>query len=70
MIIGGPAIVVIASLVTYYLAASNPNEIVSENYQPKVDPNAPVESLRKESSTAPAMMGRNHATTGVVPAQK
>ncbi len=71
MIISGPAIVVVAGFITLYLAMSRPNEIVDENtFQPGRQSDQSIESRRKESGQAPAMMGRNHATTGIVPAAK
>ena len=71
MIIAGPAIVVVAGFVTLYLAMSRPNEIVSdENYQRTRQSDQSIEARRKESSEAPAMLGRNHAATGIVPPAK
>ncbi|MDD2808902.1 FixH family protein [Rhodoferax sp.] len=71
MVIAGPAIVVVASFVTYYLATSRPNEIVSNDaYKPQRQSDQSIEARRKESGEAPALQGRNHATTGVVPATK
>lgn len=68
MVIAGPAVVVVASFVTLYLAMSRPNEIVSdESYQPSRQSDQSIEARRKESSHAPAMLGRNHAATGIVP---
>jgi hypothetical protein len=71
MIIAGPAIVVVASFVTLYLAISRPNEIVGDDsYQPSRQSDLSIEARRKESSQAPAMLGRNHAATGIVPPAK
>lgn len=71
MIIAGPAIVVVAGFVTLYLAMSRPNEIVSdESYQQTRQSDQSIEARRKESSAAPAMLGRNHAATGIVPPAK
>jgi hypothetical protein len=71
MIIAGPAIVVVAGFVTLYLAMSRPNEIVNDDsYQPSRQSDQSMEARRKESSQAPAMLGRNHAATGIVPATK
>jgi hypothetical protein len=69
LIIAGPAIVVVASFVTFYLAVSRPNEIVNENtYRPGKTTDQSIQARREESSLAPAMQGRNHAATGIVPA--
>lgn len=71
MIIAGPAIVVVAGLVTLYLAISSPNEIVNEDtYLQGRQSDQSIEARRKESGQAPAMLGRNHATTGIVPPAK
>lgn len=71
MIIAGPAIVVVAGFVTLYLAVSNPNEIVNETtYQQGRQSDQSIEARRKESGQAPAMSGRNHAATGIVPPTK
>ena len=68
MVIAGPAIVVVAGFVTLYLAISRPNEIVTdESYRPSRQSDQSIEMRRKESSEAPAMLGRNHAATGIVP---
>jgi hypothetical protein len=68
LIIAGPAAVVVASFVTFYLAVSRPNEIVTEvPYQSVNLKDQSIEARRNESSLAPAMLGRNHAATGIVP---
>jgi hypothetical protein len=68
MVIAGPAIVVVAGFITLYLAVSRPNEIVTdESYQASRQSDQSIEQRRRESGAAPAMLGRNHATTGVVP---
>lgn len=71
MVIAGPAIVVVASFVTLYLAMSRPNEIVNEEtYRAGKQSDQSIEQRRKDSGMAPAMQGRNHAATGVVPGPK
>jgi hypothetical protein len=71
LVISGPAIVVVAAFITLYLAISRPNEIVTdESYRPLRQSDQSIEQRRRESGAAPAMLGRNHATTGVVPAGK
>jgi hypothetical protein len=66
MVIGGPAIVVVASFFTLYLAITRPDPVMDENYYQKgVDIN---KALAKDpNSMAPAMQARNHAATGVMP---
>ena len=63
MIVGGPAIVVVAGLVTFYIAATNPDPVLN------VTPLTAVQE-RQGITNAPAMQGRNHAATGVVPAKQ
>nr|WP_319566786.1 FixH family protein [uncultured Rhodoferax sp.] len=71
LVIAGPAIVVVASFITLYLAISRPNEIISdESYKPQRQSDQSIEARRKESGEAPAMQGRNHAATGIVPPTK
>ncbi len=68
MVIAGPAIVVVAAFVTLYLAISRPNEIVyDDSYFQARQSDQSIEARRRESSLAPAIAGRNHATTGIVP---
>jgi len=71
MVIAGPLVVVIASFVTFYLAVSHPNEIVYEptkSAQKTMDQSGIVQATG--IGDAPAMQGRNHAATGVVPQSK
>lgn len=71
LVIALPAVVVVASFITLYLAVSRPNEIISDDtYRPGRQSDQTIEARRKESSEAPAMLGRNHATTGIVPPPK
>jgi hypothetical protein len=71
MVIAGPAIVVVASFITLYLAVSRPNEIVNEaTYRSGKQSDQTIEQRRKDSGMAPAMQARNHAATGVVPESK
>ena len=71
LVIGGPLVVVVASFITLYLAISRPNEIVNEEtYRAGKQSDQTIEQRRKESGMAPALQGRNHATTGIVPAPK
>lgn len=64
LVISGPALVVIASFVTLYLAISRPDPVIeNEGYHKG------VEIQRSGAGLAPAMQARNHAATGVpVPA--
>jgi hypothetical protein len=67
MLIAGPAVVVLASFITFYLAVTRPDPVLSEDYYRQgVDIN---KTLGNETSLAPALQARNHAATGVpVPA--
>jgi hypothetical protein len=64
LVLGGPAIVVLASFFTLFLAVSHPDPVL---------PTLPVisaegdEAAKTAQSTAqaPAMVARNHAATGV-----
>ena len=64
LVASGPAIVVVASFITLYLAITRPDPVVSEDYYQKgIDIN---KSLRAPAaSLAPALQARNHAATGV-----
>ena len=64
MVISGPVIVVIASLITFYLAASGKDPVVDEDYYRKgIEINKTLAD--NPTSLAPATQARNHAATGV-----
>ncbi len=64
MVFGGPAVVVVASFVTLYLAVTRPDPVMDENYYQKgLEINKTLGGT--PSSAAPAMAARNHAATGV-----
>jgi len=64
MVVAGPAIVVVASFITLYLAISRPDPVMDENYYKKgLEINKTYGG--SPSSAAPAMAARNHAATGV-----
>jgi len=63
LVVAGPAIVVVASFVTFYLAARSADPVLST--APEVQ--APSEQ-NPGISMAPAMQARNHAATGLLPA--
>lgn len=65
LILIGPAVVVVAGLATLYIAASNPDPLVAEDYY--VKGREINKTLGNQSATAaqtPAMQARNHAATG------
>lgn len=70
MVVSGPALVVVASLLTFYIAVRTPDPVIEEDYYRKgVEINQTLEGGRS-SSMAPAHQARNHAATGVVPPPK
>lgn len=66
LLVSGPAIVVVAGFITLYLAISRPDPLVTKDYYREgLDIN---KTLKQEAaSMAPALQGRNHAQTGVIP---
>lgn len=56
LVIGGPATVVVAGLVTFWIAARDPDPIVGDTARSSAS--APV-----SSSQMPAQQARNHAAT-------
>lgn len=67
LVLAGPAIVVVASFVTLYLAVTRPDPVVAEDYYRKgIDINKTLGSDASVTSLAPALEARNHAATGVV----
>lgn len=71
MVLAGPAIVVVASFVTLYLAVTRPDPLVTVDYYRKgIEINQTLTQEANAASLAPAVQARNHAQTGVpVPAQ-
>ncbi|MDP3654698.1 MAG: nitrogen fixation protein FixH [Burkholderiales bacterium RIFCSPLOWO2_02_FULL_57_36] len=69
MVLAGPAIVVVASLVTLYLAVTHADPVLDEDYYRKgLQINQTL--AENPSSLAPALQGRNHAATGAPPLHK
>ncbi len=71
LLVAGPAVVVVASFITLYLAVTRPDPVISEDYyQKRVEVNKilgnAVETVNA-ASLAPALKARNHAATGVLP---
>ena len=66
LVFAGPAVVVVASFITLYLAITIPDPVVS-GYNG--EETAPVDNTTKpvnHTVMAPAMQARNHAATGIV----
>jgi hypothetical protein len=65
MVVSGPAVVVIASFFTFYLAYIGMDTLVDEDYYRKgVELNQTQQAA--PTNLAPALQARNHAATGVV----
>jgi hypothetical protein len=68
MVFALPALVVVAALVTAYIAVTSPNELVNEdNFRRGAEMNGSLSDAEHAASMAPALKARNHAQTGVVP---
>lgn len=68
LIIAGPLLVVIAGFITLYLAISRPDPVVDDDYYRKgIEINKTLDAER--DGLAPALQARNHAATGIKPAQ-
>lgn len=69
LVIAGPAIVVVASFITLYLAVTRPDPLVTEDYYRKgLEINKTLGDDAAEAvnaSMAPAIQARNHAQTGL-----
>jgi hypothetical protein len=64
LVLAGPAVVVVASFVTFYLAASGQDPVIDDDYYRKgMEINKTL--AKNSASLAPAMQARNHAATGV-----
>jgi len=69
MVVAGPAIVVVASFVTLYLAVVGKDPVLDEDYYQKgIEINKTL--ANNPSSLAPADLARNHAATGMPPLPK
>lgn len=62
LVISGPLIVVVASFITFYLAAHGQDPVLTRSSD---EVNA--SSTAADTSLAPAMQARNHAATGSLP---
>ncbi len=69
LVIAGPLVVVIASFITYFIAARSQDPVLKS--EPVVQQSNDVQSNgvagAMPGSLAPAQQARNHAATGVVP---
>lgn len=68
IVVGGPLVVVIASFITLYFAIKVPDPVVDTDYYRKgIEINKTLDA--KHDGLVPAIQGRNHAATGIKPAQ-
>ena len=68
LLLAGPAVVVVASFVTLYIAVTRPDPVLREDYYRKgIEINKTMGNDVGGSGLAPALQARNHAATGVVP---
>ncbi len=67
LVLAGPALVVVASLVTAYIAVTRQDPVITEDYYRQgIEINQHGNALQ-DASLAPALQARNHAATGVPP---
>lgn len=64
MVFGGPAVVIVASFITLYLAIKTPDPVVPSYYGQNGKSQEPKLDLKHSPNMAPAMQARNHAQTG------
>ena len=72
LIIGGPLVVVVASMVTLYLAVKNPDPVLKSQPPVKIDHQAldnltPEQKTALELSVLPANKARNHVVSPSLP---
>lgn len=60
LILAGPAVVVVASFITLYLAIKTPDPVLTDELRSQS-----AKAAGTPESLAPAMQARNHAATGV-----
>jgi len=65
LVISGPIVVVIASFITYFIAARAQDPVLKS--EPAVQQVNELKAGAIPGSMAPAQQARNHAATGVVP---
>jgi hypothetical protein len=64
MVVAGPAVVVVASVITFYLAYAGMDTVVDAQYPRKgAEPSQTQGAI--PANLAPALQGRNHAATGL-----
>jgi uncharacterized protein len=66
LIIGGPSLVIVASFITLYLAITHPDPPIDDYYRKGIEINKTLDA--QSEAMAPAIQARNHAQTGMKPA--
>jgi len=66
-LLAGPILVIIASIITTYLAITNPDPAIEDYYRKGIEINKTLDAQR--DGLVPALQGRNHAATGVKPSE-
>ncbi len=59
LVISGPAVVVVAALVTAWIAASSPDPVLAQDHYRR----PAAQSAAADRASMPALQGRNHAAT-------
>lgn len=65
LVFGGPAIVVVASLTTVYIAVNGQDEVLAHEENQGQSPFRKAMTADEKNSLEPAVKARNHAATGV-----
>lgn len=70
LVIAGPALVVVAALVTAWIAVRHPDPVLAEDYYRRgIEINKTLAAEQKAGKAfMPALQGRNHAATPLPPA--
>lgn len=63
LVIGGPLVVVVASIITAVIAAKGQDEVLDTRQRVKAEAGSDEASASKERTQMPAMAGRNHAVS-------
>ena len=61
LVISGPAVVVVAGLVTAWIAIRSPDPVLADDYYRRAGETSRTQQVDK--ALAPALQGRNHAAT-------
>lgn len=69
LVLAGPALVVVASFITFYIAVTRPDPVVAvDYYRQGIEINQrQAGTAPPPASLAPAIQARNHAATGLAP---